>query len=329
MLRHGLRLCAPMSNAMLLRVAPRAGAKKSTWTPNAPQPSTSSSTAASRCSTSSTSTSSSSTQRPRTVASSTASSSSSDSPSSSSSSFDASALLPAQVVALATSNDAEARRALLREAVADAAGALYSTLLTDDAAAARVLPPQRLAEFERGIGYSFPKAHTWLLRAALVHKSYKAEAGRYAAADLLSWHGDACLYHLLSEAFVAAYPAAGVADLTAARIGRISRESLSEVARRAGMDDGLVLVGKSFVGLGGGGGAGGGSGGGGGGGGSGNGGGGGLSTGMLGESFEAVLGAVAASGGMEAVRETYFKLAPLPGKLRTLMAETMRSSTFK
>lgn len=114
----------------------------------------------------------------------------------------------------------------------------------------------------------------------------------------------------MTDAMIAAYPSAGIADLTAARIGRISRESLSELARKAGMD-GLVLVGKSFVGLGGGSG------------------GTGLSTGMLGESFEAVLGAVAASGGMEAVRESYFRMAPLPGKLRDLMAETMRSSTFK
>lgn len=215
---------------------------------------------------------------------------------------------------MATSGDDEARRALFRESIADAAGALYLTLLTDEKAAAKVLPPPRIAEFERRIGYSFPKDHAWLLRAALVHKSYKAEAGRYAAADVLSWHGDACLYTLLAESMVAAYPSAGIPDLTAARIGRISRESLSELAKGAGMDS-LVLVGKSFLGISGGGGGGGG--------------GGGLSTGMLGESFEAVLGAVAASGGMEAVRASYFKMAPLPGKLRNLMAETMRSSTFK
>ena len=214
--------------------------------------------------------------------------------------------VPASPVARRGGGGAEARRALLREAVADAAGALHSTLLTDEAAAARVLPPQRLASLERSIGYSFPGDHAWLLRAALVHKSYRAEAGRYAAADVLSWHGDAVLYALLAEAMVSAYPSAGVADLTAARIGRISRESLSELARAAGMD-GLVLVGKSFAGLGGGG----------------------LSRGMLGEAFEALLGAVACSGGMDAARDSYFKMAPLPAKLRTLMAETMRSSTFK
>ena len=240
-------------------------------------------------------------------ASSAAASSSSPSSPFDASSFDAAALSPAQVIALATGGSgAEARRALLREAVADAAGALHSTLLTDEAAAARVLPPQRLASLERSIGYSFPGDHAWLLRAALVHKSYRAEAGRYAAADVLSWHGDAVLYALLAEAMVSAYPSAGVADLTAARIGRISRESLSELARAAGMD-GLVLVGKSFAGLGGGG----------------------LSRGMLGEAFEALLGAVACSGGMDAARDSYFKMAPLPAKLRTLMAETMRSSTFK
>lgn len=194
----------------------------------------------------------------------------------------------------------------MRESIADAAGALYSTLLADEKAAAKVLPPRRIAEFEHHIGYSFPKDHAWLLRAALVHKSYKAEAGRYAAADMLSWHGDACLYYLLAESMVAAYPSAGIPDLSGARIARISRESLSELAREAGMD-GLVLVGKSFVGIGSGG----------------------LSTGMLGESFEAVLGAVAASGGMDAVRASYFKMASLPGKFRSLMAETMRSSTFK
>lgn len=308
MLRHGLRLCMPVSSAALLRVAPRAGAKKSSLAPN-PQPSMSTAAAATHSST-----------LTRRRASSASSSSCSSSPS-----FDASALLPAQVVALAVGPDAEARNALFRESVADAAGALYSTLLADDVAAATVLPPARLQEFERRIGYQFPPPHAWLLRAALVHKSYRAEYGRYAAADVLSWHGDACLYHLLAEAMTAAYPGASVADLTAARIGRISRESLSDLARKAGMDDGLVLVGKSFAGIQG-------SGGGGGGGNQGAGGGAGgagLSTGMLGESFEAVLGAVAASGGMDAVRETYFKLAPLPGKLRTLMAETMRSSTFK
>ena len=282
---------------LLLRVASRA-AKKSTSAPNAPsQPTSPMSTVAA---------SPPSTSRRRT----------SSAYASSSSAFDASTLLPAQVVALASSGDAESRRALFREAVADAAGALYSTLLTDDSAAAKVLPPPRLAEFERNIGYSFPKEHAWLLRAALVHKSYRAEAGRYAAADVLSWHGDACLYSLLAESMIAAYPSAGISDLTPARVGRISRESLSKLAREAGMDS-LVLVGKSFVGIssGGGGAAGSGCAG--------------LSTGMLGESFEAVLGAVAASGGMDAVRSSYFRMAPLPGKLRTLMAETMRSSSLK
>jgi len=306
MLRSSIRLCAPVTNTVLLRVvAPRAAASKSTSTASAPPqsalppplppPASTPSAAPPR-------------QRPVAAsASSAAASSSSPSSPFDASSFDAAALSPAQVIALATGGSgAEARRALLREAVADAAGALHSTLLTDEAAAARVLPPQRLASLERSIGYSFPGDHAWLLRAALVHKSYRAEAGRYAAADVLSWHGDAVLYALLAEAMVSAYPSAGVADLTAARIGRISRESLSELARAAGMD-GLVLVGKSFAGLGGGG----------------------LSRGMLGEAFEALLGAVACSGGMDAARDSYFKMAPLPAKLRTLMAETMRSSTFK
>jgi len=305
MLRSSLRLCAPVTNAVLLRVvAPRAAASKSTSTASAPPQSAPPPPLPPPASTPSAAP-----PRRPVAASASSAAASSSSPSSpfDASSFDAAALSPAQVIALATSGSgAEARRALLREAVADAAGALHSTLLTDEAAAARVLPPQRLASLERSIGYSFPGDHAWLLRAALVHKSYRAEAGRYAAADVLSWHGDAVLYALLAEAMVSAYPSAGVADLTAARIGRISRESLSELARAAGMD-GLVLVGKSFAGLGGGG----------------------LSRGMLGEAFEALLGAVACSGGMDAARDSYFKMAPLPAKLRTLMAETMRSSTFK
>jgi len=305
MLRSSLRLCAPVTNAVLLRVvAPRAAASKSTSPASAPPQSAPPPPLPPPASTPSAAP-----PRRPVAASASSAAASSSSPSSpfDASSFDAAALSPAQVIALATSGSgAEARRALLREAVADAAGALHSTLLTDEAAAARVLPPQRLASLERSIGYSFPGDHAWLLRAALVHKSYRAEAGRYAAADVLSWHGDAVLYALLAEAMVSAYPSAGVADLTAARIGRISRESLSELARAAGMD-GLVLVGKSFAGLGGGG----------------------LSRGMLGEAFEALLGAVACSGGMDAARDSYFKMAPLPAKLRTLMAETMRSSTFK
>ena len=47
-----------------------------------------------------------------------------------------------------------------------------------------------------------------------------------------------------------------------------------------------------------------------------------LSKGMLGEAFEAVLGAVALSGGPEAVRRCYFRSVPLPTTFAKLQQET-------
>ena len=104
---------------------------------------------------------------------------------------------------------------------------------------------------------------------------------------------------------VAAFPTAVLGELCVARVSRINRKTLSRAAKEIQIDQ-LLLLGKSFVGQygaaearsk--------------------------LSKAMLGEAFEAVLGAVALSaGGEEAVRKCYFRSVPLPTTLAKLQQET-------
>ena len=151
------------------------------------------------------------------------------------------------------------------------------------------------------MGYVFPPQDLWLLRAALTHKSFMAEAGNFAAAERLAWLGDAHIYCIVGEALVTAFPEGAIGDLALARSARIKRTALSESAKAAGVSE-LLLLGKSYVvpnqtvdrarAA--------------------------LSPAMLGEAFEAVLGAVSISGGLEAVRKVYFRSAPLPKTLSAL-----------
>ena len=212
-------------------------------------------------------------------------------------------LTPRQVIDIASGDNVANRDDLLREGLAEAAGA-HHRLFTDEAWAASHFPAEEFARFEERLGYSFPAQDAWLVRAALTTKAFGAESlGQSTAAQRLAWIGDAKICDVLSEALIAAFPTAAHGELCVARTARINRKTLAGAARAVGIDRMLVLS-KSYVGSHGaaarde------------------------LSKGMLGEAFEAVLGAVALSGGPEAVRRCYFRSVPLPTTFARLQQET-------
>jgi dsRNA-specific ribonuclease len=209
-------------------------------------------------------------------------------------------LTPAQVIDIVSGDDVAGRNDLLRQAIAEAAGGLHQ-MFTDDEISATFFDAEKFRNFQERLGYVFPEADFWLLRAALTHKSFMAEAGNFAAAERLAWLGDAKLYFVVGEALVTAFPTAAIGDLAPARSMRIKRTTLSDSAKNAGVHE-ILLLGKSYItskgteenarsGL---------------------------SSSMLGEAFEAVLGAVSISGGLEAVRKVYFRSAPLPATISAL-----------
>ena len=209
-----------------------------------------------------------------------------------------------QVIDVVTGDDVASRHDLLRQSIEEAAGPLLR-VIKDEAQAAALFPPEDFARFEELLGYSFPPGDAWLARAALTTKDFRADSlGQSSAAQRLAWIGDSKIYDVNSEALVAAFPTAAISDFSIARVARIKRVTLAGAARAVGADR-LLLLGKSFVGQYGAAGA------------RDN-----LSKAMLGEAFEAVLGAVALSGGLEAVRRCYFRRVPLPTTLARLQQET-------
>lgn len=203
----------------------------------------------------------------------------------------------ARTLAAAAPGDADA----LRAAVAGAAGPLLDTVLADGPAADAAFEPTALARVSVALGHDFG-ARTWLLRAALTHRSFRAETFRSRCSEALAWVGDAVIHHALTPALLSAYPAAPVGDLTAVRAHLVSRAALAALARDAGVADALA-TGKSFAG-----GAAGAAGG--------------PSVAMRGEAAEAVLGAVFADAGAEAAEAAYWRLrGPLPPTLGALQSQ--------
>lgn len=132
-----------------------------------------------------------------------------------------------------------------------------------------------------------------LLRLALLHRS-AAEPNNTS----LAWVGDAALQFVVTEGLAASEGAASAKTLTDMRMSRVSRECCAQAARALGLHKALV-VGKSIAAeaaerqgkkitkisadavaeM--------------------------LGNNVLGEGFEAVLGAIYVDGGLSAVRQSY------------------------
>lgn len=185
----------------------------------------------------------------------------------------------------------------LRVHVAEAAGTFYGRYLVDGAPRAAVFDGAALAYLPKALGHTF--THRWLLRAALLHRSYEAEVEKSRCGEILAWLGDSALHGGLTTALLAAYPAAPIGDLTVARAYLSSRAVLADVGRDLGLDR-CLLVGRSFT--------------------SADSGAGGPTRAMLGEAAEAVIGAVVADAGADAAVASYFRVAGrLPDRLDDLL----------
>jgi dsRNA-specific ribonuclease len=155
--------------------------------------------------------------------------------------------------------------------------------------------PAALAAFTSRLGHSF--THPWLLRAALSHASFRRETTPSDAQTLLAWIGDATLQSIATEELVVRYGPAALggggrvqAALTVARTQVLSRAGCARAARVLGLGaPGLLLVGDSFKGIGCD-----------------------VSRDMLGEAWEAVVGAVALDAGRAAARAAFLAADPLP-----------------
>lgn len=213
-------------------------------------------------------------------------------------------LTPRQVIDIVSGEDPAPRNDLLRQAIEEAAGA-HLRLFKDEAESAQLFPADEFSRFEERLGYVFPREDAWLACAALTTKAFGYESvGQFLGAQPLAWLGDAKICDVLSEALIAAFPTAGRGELAVARSARVMRKTLACAATELRIDE-FLLLGKSYVAS--------------------------FRAGgprpvpsrdMLGEAFEAVLGAVAVSGGIEAVRRCYFRVAPLPTTLAKLRQET-------
>jgi hypothetical protein len=171
---------------------------------------------------------------------------------------------------------------------------LYPSFFGDQAAFnAKLTDPAAVAALESKLGHTF--ARPWLLHAALTHKSFRAEVVPTNVQSLLAWIGDAALQSIASDELLVRYGAALAAGggrvqapLSVARTVVISRAGCAVNARRVGLPA-LLLTGGSFRGN--------------------------ASTpsvDMLGEGFEAVIGAVYLDGGRAAARAAFLAADPFP-----------------
>lgn len=140
-----------------------------------------------------------------------------------------------------------------------------------------------LEALQARLGYTFREPA--LLRVALHHASAVPAVGN----QFLSWLGDAALYELYAEELAAAlgWTDSSMGPLTFLRQGLISRAACEKRALALGLDA-LCVMGPSVRGTGP------------------------PTPNMLAELYEAVVGAVHADGGLEAVRGVQARLFPLP-----------------
>jgi ribonuclease-3 len=138
-------------------------------------------------------------------------------------------------------------------------------------------------ELERGLGYVFRDAG--LLAAALTHSSFANEAdGGGPHNERLEFLGDAVLSLCVSSELFARFPGAQEGDLTRLRSRLVNASSLAELARGIGLDRHLRL-GRGEENQGGR-----------------------TRDALLGDAFEAVLGAVYEDGGFASARELVRRL---------------------
>jgi len=153
---------------------------------------------------------------------------------------------------------------------------------------------RQLADLETRLGYTFKERD--LLRLALTHKSAAAPSS-----TTLSWLGDSVLHLIISSQLAASEGYAPCGRLTELRSLLASREHFAECCIHIELDK-MLVAGKAMTvenekldrk----------------------------LSVGVLGELFEAVLGAVFVDGGIEAARHAYVKNFPIEQELRRIKKE--------
>ncbi|KAL4520177.1 hypothetical protein Ndes2526B_g01289 [Nannochloris sp. 'desiccata'] len=152
----------------------------------------------------------------------------------------------------------------------------------------------QLVDLETKLDYTFKERD--LLRLALTHKSAAAPSS-----TTFSWLGDSILQLIISSQLAASEGYASSGRLTELRSLLASREHFAECCVQIGLDK-MLIAGKGMTvenekldrk----------------------------LSVGVLGELFEAVLGAVFVDGGMVAARHAYVKNFPLEQELKRMKKE--------
>jgi len=152
----------------------------------------------------------------------------------------------------------------------------------------------QLVDLETKLEYTFKERD--LLRLALTHKSAAAPSS-----TTLSWLGDSILNLIISWQLAASEGYAPSGRLTELRSLLASREHFAECCVQIGLDK-MLVAGKAMTvenekldrk----------------------------LSVGVLGELFEAVLGAVFVDGGIEAARHAYVKNFPIDQELKRMKKE--------
>ena len=134
-----------------------------------------------------------------------------------------------------------------------------------------------LNRLQRDIPYRFDQVK--LLMAAMTHSSYANEQQDVAEHnERLEFLGDAVLELCISEDLYRRFPGAREGDLTAMRSRLVNQETLAGLARKIGLDKNIIL-GKGEEAQGGR-----------------------ERDALLGDAFEALIGAVFLDGGFEAVR---------------------------
>jgi hypothetical protein len=155
----------------------------------------------------------------------------------------------------------------------------------------------QILDLETKLEYSFKERQ--LLRLALTHKSAAAPSS-----TSLSWVGDACLQLIITEQLAAEEGYAPAGRLTGLRSLLASRDHFAECAISLGLEHMLVagkgmIVERQIYNQ--------------------------LSAGVLGELFEAVLGAVFVDGGIVAARHAYTKNFPLEQELERMKKEKIEN----
>lgn len=100
---------------------------------------------------------------------------------------------------------------------------------------------QRIGLAEKRLGLRFKKRE--ILRQALTHRSFSAEAGTRVMNEKLEFLGDAVLSVIITEHILRRHPELREGDLAKLRANLVKEAMLAKVARRIGLGD-TILMGK-------------------------------------------------------------------------------------